>query len=338
MAYAVSRADVAIAPLMVTALSPHGIQGFPIVSVPVATFIFGARHPGIRVQGLRHVGGLGVGGPSIPRPVRSPPIRCPGLYIVSAAVSVPSNYSGTASFIVSVVYSPSVNPSSRCLGSRRQPPGRGRLHGCDRSRWPDLLLRQRSDTFAVYDPATKAWTVLPPRPTNVTDFAAVTGPDGRIYEIGGIATEPATAKVEFAAEVYAYDLASRIWTVVAPLPSSRYGLGAAVGRDGLIYAIKTAQDFQGTKAEVDAYNPATNLWTVVNPLPSPDFLEPPRPAPTEESMRLRRYPTTWPYSIPPQASGAPSGPFPDPEPGRTGTTAGPDGRIYAVKSSAEHSE
>jgi N-acetylneuraminic acid mutarotase len=53
------------------------------------------------------------------------------------------------------------------------------------------------------------------------------------------------------------------WTTVAPLPTARSNLAAAVGPDGLIYAIG---GIAGNAVYV--YNPATNSWTTVASLPT----------------------------------------------------------------------
>jgi len=107
-----------------------------------------------------------------------------------------------------------------------------------------------------------SWSKLPNMPTPRGYLAAATGPDGRIYAIGG--TSPQTGGLS---KVEAYDPQKNAWTTVASMPTSRYGLCAATGSDGLIYAIGGEYDASkapftaGNSVVVEAYNPKNNTWT-----------------------------------------------------------------------------
>ena len=113
-------------------------------------------------------------------------------------------------------------------------------------------------THEVYEPANDAWTTAAPLPSPRAMLAAVTGPDGLIYAIGGYVQNPI-------ATVDAYDPASDTWTPKAPMHSTRAWQGAVLGPDGLIYAIggATAIAGSGTAAlsSMETFNVTTNAWT-----------------------------------------------------------------------------
>jgi len=113
----------------------------------------------------------------------------------------------------------------------------------------------------AYNPAMNTWTAVASLPTARGDLAAATGPDGRIYAIGGWLNGGVLTS-----EVDAYDPATNTWTAVASLPTARYILAAATGPDGKIYAIGGLGN--AIINEVDAYDPATNTWTAVASLPT----------------------------------------------------------------------
>jgi len=123
------------------------------------------------------------------------------------------------------------------------------------------------NTVAAYDPHTDIWSAAASMSTPRDSLAAATGPDGRIYAIGGNGYNtnlPALNTVE------AYSPASDTWTAVAPLPGARTELAAATGHDGRIYAIGGWTGSAGSGAiynTVEAYNPISNTWTTLAPLP-----------------------------------------------------------------------
>jgi N-acetylneuraminic acid mutarotase len=108
------------------------------------------------------------------------------------------------------------------------------------------------------------WITVAEMPTPRQYLAAVVGPDGLIYAIGGIreiSGENVTGRVE------AYDPERNAWTVRAPLPTPRYGLSAVVGVDGRIYAIggqyQQSPLADGLSVIVEAYTPSTDSWESV---------------------------------------------------------------------------
>jgi N-acetylneuraminic acid mutarotase len=78
--------------------------------------------------------------------------------------------------------------------------------------------------------------------------------DGRIYAVGGRNLTPVWVR-----DVTVYDPSTGIWSELAPMPTGRYNLAAAVAIDGRIYAMGGFADFQYTRA-VEVYDPSNNQW------------------------------------------------------------------------------
>ncbi len=95
------------------------------------------------------------------------------------------------------------------------------------------------------------WTTMPSMPTARSDLAAATGPDGKIYAIGGYGPFP-TNKVEV------YDL--NTWADAAPFPCGSGGVAAAT-LDGKIYALVVSGNGAGFCFQV--YDTDTSSWTVL---------------------------------------------------------------------------
>jgi N-acetylneuraminic acid mutarotase len=98
-----------------------------------------------------------------------------------------------------------------------------------------------TNAVEAYSPWDRRWTRLAPMPTARAELAAVTAPDGRIYAIGG-ATYPDPHNTTFGppkplGTVEIYDPRTNRWSTGPSLRVPRWGLGAALGPDGKIYAI-----------------------------------------------------------------------------------------------------
>ena len=66
----------------------------------------------------------------------------------------------------------------------------------------------------VYNVSTNTWAQVAPLPTGREGLAATTGPDGRIYAIGGV-------NGNYTSEVDAYNVSTNTWTQVTSLPNAR---------------------------------------------------------------------------------------------------------------------
>jgi N-acetylneuraminic acid mutarotase len=119
-------------------------------------------------------------------------------------------------------------------------------------------------TVEAYTPATNSWSTVAPMPTARDGLAAATGPDGRIYAIGGTDGMRSLNMVE------AYTPATNTWSTVASMPTARCCLAAATGTDGRIYAIGGWNQPGGdnTLSTVEAYDPSTNTWSTLAPMPT----------------------------------------------------------------------
>jgi serine/threonine protein kinase/N-acetylneuraminic acid mutarotase len=121
----------------------------------------------------------------------------------------------------------------------------------------DAQNADRQKLALLLSPPT-TWKSLANMPTARILLAAVTGPDGRIYAIGG---ENASGRLD---TVEVYDPHTDKWSTVASMPTARNHLAATMGPDHLIYAIGGV----GGPNIVEAYNPRTNKWTRVADMPS----------------------------------------------------------------------
>ncbi len=119
-------------------------------------------------------------------------------------------------------------------------------------------------THEVYDPATNAWTRLPPMPTprNHLGAAAV---GGALHVVGGRVggdMELTTHEI--------YDPAAGSWTGGAPLPTGRSGI-AVVAHGGRVYVFggETVGILRRkTFDDAERYDPASGRWERLPPMPS----------------------------------------------------------------------
>jgi N-acetylneuraminic acid mutarotase len=129
-----------------------------------------------------------------------------------------------------------------------------------------------SNQVKAYTPSTNSWTSAPSLPNPLTNLAAVPGPDGLLYAIGGRSFDPVTAGAP-TASVYTYRPGDAQWSSTTPsLPVALADPAATVGKDGRIYVIGGTQqvNFQlVTSAAVYAYTPGSGSWaTTLPPLPA----------------------------------------------------------------------
>ncbi|GAB2963491.1 hypothetical protein GCM10027048_35620 [Hymenobacter coalescens] len=112
-----------------------------------------------------------------------------------------------------------------------------------------------------YNPATNAWTSIASIPSYSFQAKASTGPDGRIYVIGGSLNSN---------DVRIYDPATDSWSVGAPLPTGRNGQAQVVDAANRIHVIGGIDDYNAGAAITahSIYDPATNSWSSGAPLPT----------------------------------------------------------------------
>jgi len=140
-------------------------------------------------------------------------------------------------------------------------------------RGPDTDIETLA-TVEAFDPKNPelGWAPVVPVSRPRVGLAAVAGPDGRIYAIGGAdyrTSENPTNTVE------AYDPKNPQlgWAPVAPMLVPRKDFGAAVGADHRIYAVGGTDDSFKQSISVEAYDPAKpdRGWVGVAALPAPAY-------------------------------------------------------------------
>ena len=107
----------------------------------------------------------------------------------------------------------------------------------------------------------KAWRDVGPMPGPGLNAPAAVALDGKVYLIGGFATDTNVPTDG----VLVYDVATKIWSRAAPLPAPRGG-HAAVVLAGRIHVFGGGNS-RATIADHDVYDPARNAWSSLAPLP-----------------------------------------------------------------------
>jgi N-acetylneuraminic acid mutarotase len=123
------------------------------------------------------------------------------------------------------------------------------------------------------------WTVKAPIPTPRSDLA-VGVVNGILYAVGGAITHRGEHGVpvytEYLSTVEAYNPSTNSWSLKAPLPTPRSGVGVGVV-DGILYAVGGTGSATGRTEwneyplslnTVDAYDPVTNSWAAKASLPT----------------------------------------------------------------------
>ncbi len=113
-----------------------------------------------------------------------------------------------------------------------------------------------------------AWATLPNLP-GARDHGAAVAHDGKVYYLGGRDSDISAVHDD----VWVFDPAAPEagWVALAPLPTARGGIAAAV-YDGLIIVAGGEGNSavpSGVFPDVEAYDPATDRWQVLPALPTP---------------------------------------------------------------------
>ncbi|MCL5962729.1 MAG: hypothetical protein M1358_26030, partial [Chloroflexi bacterium] len=110
------------------------------------------------------------------------------------------------------------------------------------------------------------WAPVADMPTARAGLATVSGPDGRIYAIGGVNQTGVLSRVE------AYDPNSNSWSTVASMPTARSHFAATLGADNRIYAIGGYLGNSGAQAGptgiVEVYDVYGDTWTTIASMPT----------------------------------------------------------------------
>jgi len=118
------------------------------------------------------------------------------------------------------------------------------------------------NTVQAFNPSTNTWQIKSPMPTGRWAADGALGPDGKIYIVGGGFPGEPDYGVYNTLEVY--DPATDTWESKSPMPTARNYLGAAFGRDGLLYAIGGEVYGAGrtgiTYDVIESYAPNSNSW------------------------------------------------------------------------------
>lgn len=141
----------------------------------------------------------------------------------------------------------------------------------------------------VFDPSDRdlGWVEVAPMLRPRSNPAAATGPDGRIYAIGGQNGNTSEKTVEV------YDPDTNSWAYVASMSITRASHGAAIGSDGRLYAIAGLISSNNPIKTVEAltFPPPLPPTTTTSTLTPPTTVAP-EPAPGGEAVAARSYATS----------------------------------------------
>ena len=107
----------------------------------------------------------------------------------------------------------------------------------------------------AFDPATGTWSTVASLPEARAGAAAATGPDGRVYVLGG-----SDATFHLTGTLQVYDPATGRWTVQRSSERHRVNAGVAFGADGRLYAVGGTKSGVQRLASVERYDPHSNTF------------------------------------------------------------------------------
>ncbi|KAI1475914.1 galactose oxidase [Daldinia eschscholtzii] len=133
---------------------------------------------------------------------------------------------------------------------------------------------QSRDTFEAYSLEDGTWERLPPIPEAFTHInAAAIG--GKVYVLGGLTGDGADRVWRSTRDSFVYDIASRVWSDLPPMPEGQGRGSAAIGISGDIIYLAGGLDRleiggeQLTLDIVTAYDTKKGTWTTLPSLPAP---------------------------------------------------------------------
>ncbi|MDY6990944.1 MAG: kelch repeat-containing protein [Thermodesulfobacteriota bacterium] len=117
------------------------------------------------------------------------------------------------------------------------------------------------DTVECYDPKTKKWQYTKPLSTKRMLFAAVVGPDDKIYVFGGAAGLSTESSTPILDTTELFDPETDTWSRRTPMPAPRSGHVGVLGADEKIYIMGGSSFVDGPPLNsVFVYDPAKNTW------------------------------------------------------------------------------
>ncbi|MDX2540386.1 carboxypeptidase regulatory-like domain-containing protein [Streptomyces sp. WI04-05B] len=132
---------------------------------------------------------------------------------------------------------------------------------------PDRLTKTKPKTTSTststdVTPAASAWTSLADYPTPVIDNAVATGPDGRVYSVGG------TDGASVLSGGYVYDPVTAAWTAIpGGHPTPRESPQSAF-LNGKLYVTGGWTADGGTVTTTEVYDPQHRTWSTAAPVPA----------------------------------------------------------------------
>ncbi len=116
------------------------------------------------------------------------------------------------------------------------------------------------NSFACFDPATGAWTDLPPMPSGRSSHDAAVL-NGKLYVVGGWNMEgPETTTWHTSALMCDLTQAELKWTEIAIPPFQRRAVSLAAW-DGKLYVVGGMQEDNQISNRVDVFDPTSNTWS-----------------------------------------------------------------------------
>ncbi len=119
-----------------------------------------------------------------------------------------------------------------------------------------------TNTLECYNPATNKWVYKKPLPfKEIVLFAAVVGPDNKIYVFGGAAEIELLKSTPVFNIAVVYDPKTNSWASRRSMPAQRFFHDAVLGADGKIYIMGGAEKVLGPPLkDVFIYDPVNDSW------------------------------------------------------------------------------
>ncbi|MER7930082.1 carboxypeptidase regulatory-like domain-containing protein [Streptomyces sp. NPDC096057] len=130
---------------------------------------------------------------------------------------------------------------------------------------PDRLTKAKSTatkTSTDVTSAASAWTSVTDYPTPVMDNAVATGPDGRVYSVGG------TDGTSILSGGYVYDPVTAAWTAIPGGPATPREAPQSAFLNGKLYITGGWTADGTTVTTTDVYDPQHHTWSTAAPAPA----------------------------------------------------------------------